>query len=49
MNMGSNLGGLISPALTPVIASMIGWEKLHFMLLHSTGSYRSSLMALDKT
>ena len=27
MNMGSNLGGLISPALTPVIASYIGWEK----------------------
>jgi MFS transporter, ACS family, glucarate transporter len=27
MNMGSNLGGLLSPALTPVIASMIGWEN----------------------
>jgi ACS family glucarate transporter-like MFS transporter len=27
MNMGSNLGGLISPALTPVIASWIGWEN----------------------
>jgi ACS family glucarate transporter-like MFS transporter len=27
MNMGSNLGGLISPALTPVIASLIGWEN----------------------
>jgi ACS family glucarate transporter-like MFS transporter len=27
MNMGSNIGGLISPALTPVIASMIGWEN----------------------
>ncbi len=27
MNMGSNLGGLISPALTPVIASIIGWEN----------------------
>jgi len=27
MNMGSNLGGLISPMLTPVIASHIGWEK----------------------
>jgi ACS family glucarate transporter-like MFS transporter len=26
MNMGSNLGGLISPALTPVLASIIGWE-----------------------
>ncbi len=27
MNMGSNLGGLISPALTPVLASWIGWEN----------------------
>ncbi len=27
MNMGSNVGGLISPALTPVIASIIGWEN----------------------
>ena len=27
MNMGSNLGGLLSPALTPVIASYIGWEN----------------------
>ena len=27
MNMGSNLGGLISPMLTPVIASLIGWEN----------------------
>jgi MFS transporter, ACS family, glucarate transporter len=27
MNMGSNLGGLVSPALTPVIASTIGWEN----------------------
>jgi ACS family glucarate transporter-like MFS transporter len=27
MNMGSNIGGLISPALTPVIASYIGWEN----------------------
>jgi len=24
---GSNIGGLISPALTPVIASLIGWEN----------------------
>ncbi len=31
MNMGSNIGGLISPALTPLIASVIGWENaLHF-------------------
>jgi MFS transporter, ACS family, glucarate transporter len=27
MNMGSNIGGLISPTLTPVIASLIGWEN----------------------
>ncbi len=27
MNMGSNIGGLISPALTPVLAASIGWEN----------------------
>ncbi|HVN57030.1 MAG TPA: MFS transporter [Bacteroidales bacterium] len=27
MNMGSNIGGLISPALTPIIAASIGWEN----------------------
>ena len=27
MNMGSNLGGLISPILTPWIAALIGWES----------------------
>jgi len=27
MNMGSNIGGLISPALTPVIAARAGWEN----------------------
>jgi ACS family glucarate transporter-like MFS transporter len=27
MNMGSNLGGLISPVLTPILAARIGWEK----------------------
>jgi ACS family glucarate transporter-like MFS transporter len=27
MNMGSNLGGLISPTLTPLMASFIGWEN----------------------
>ncbi|MHB1192204.1 MAG: MFS transporter [Longimicrobiales bacterium] len=26
MNMGSNLGGLVSPALTPLLAAWIGWE-----------------------
>jgi MFS transporter, ACS family, glucarate transporter len=27
MNMGSNIGGFISPALTPVLAVSIGWEN----------------------
>jgi len=27
MNTGSNVGGLISPALTPVLAESIGWEN----------------------
>ncbi len=27
MNMGSNLGGMLSPALTPIIASYLGWEN----------------------
>ena len=27
MNMGSNVGGFISPALTPVLAARLGWEK----------------------
>ncbi len=27
MNMGSNLGGLISPMLTPILAEKIGWEN----------------------
>lgn len=26
MNMGSNVGGFISPALTPVLAAHVGWE-----------------------
>jgi ACS family glucarate transporter-like MFS transporter len=26
MNTGCNIGGLISPALTPVLAASIGWE-----------------------
>jgi dipeptide/tripeptide permease len=26
MNMGSNIGGLISPALTPILAAKLGWE-----------------------
>ncbi len=30
MNMGCNIGGLVSPALTPVIAAAVGWE----MALH---------------
>jgi MFS transporter, ACS family, glucarate transporter len=27
MNMGSNLGGVVSPVLTPVLAEIIGWEN----------------------
>ena len=27
MNTGCNIGGLISPALTPVLAAAIGWEN----------------------
>ena len=27
MNMGSNIGGLVSPALTPVLAAFLGWES----------------------
>ena len=27
MNMGSNVGGFISPALTPWIAARVGWER----------------------
>jgi ACS family glucarate transporter-like MFS transporter len=40
MNMGSNIGGMISPALTPIIASILGWETaLHIAaFLAVTGS-----------
>jgi ACS family glucarate transporter-like MFS transporter len=27
MNLGSNVGGLISPALTPMLVAWIGWEN----------------------
>jgi ACS family glucarate transporter-like MFS transporter len=27
MNMGTNVGGLVSPALTPVLAAHFGWEN----------------------
>ena len=27
MNMGSNVGGFISPALTPLLAAHVGWGK----------------------
>jgi len=38
MNMGSNLGGLVSPALTPVLAAAIGWESaLHVASALSVG------------
>ena len=34
MNMGSNIGGLISPALTPLLAEWVGWEAaLHVAAL----------------
>jgi dipeptide/tripeptide permease len=26
MNAGSNVGGLVSPALTPALAAVVGWE-----------------------
>jgi ACS family glucarate transporter-like MFS transporter len=31
MNMGSNIGGLISPALTPILASLLGWKNALFV------------------
>lgn len=31
MNMGSNVGGLISPALTPALAARFGWERALFV------------------
>ncbi len=31
LNMGSNVGGLISPALTPVLAAHAGWENALFV------------------
>jgi ACS family glucarate transporter-like MFS transporter len=34
MNMGSNLGGLVSPVLTPLLAERIGWENA----LHIAGA-----------
>ncbi|MDR3772005.1 MAG: hypothetical protein P4L26_01585 [Terracidiphilus sp.] len=27
MNFGSNLGGMVSPALTPWLAGRIGWDS----------------------
>ena len=27
MNMGGNLGGFISPAVTPMLAAALGWER----------------------
>jgi ACS family glucarate transporter-like MFS transporter len=27
MNLGSNIGGLISPALTPILAAHLGWKS----------------------
>jgi MFS transporter, ACS family, glucarate transporter len=31
MNMGSNVGGLVSPWLTPVLAASLGWESALFV------------------
>lgn len=31
MNLGSNIGGLISPALTPILAAHLGWENAMFV------------------
>jgi ACS family glucarate transporter-like MFS transporter len=44
MNMGSNLGGLISPALTPVLASYMGWENA--LILAAAMSVLSAVMWL---
>jgi len=44
MNMGSNLGGLISPALTPVLASCMGWENA--LILAAAMSVLSAVMWL---
>ncbi|NJD20352.1 MAG: MFS transporter [Gemmatimonadetes bacterium] len=39
MNMGSNLGGLVSPALTPLLATWIGWEAaLHIAAARAGGA-----------
>ena len=35
MNMGSNIGGLLSPAITPILAAAIGWENA----LHLAASF----------
>jgi ACS family glucarate transporter-like MFS transporter len=31
MNMGSNIGGLISPALTPLLAAWMGWQNALYL------------------
>jgi ACS family glucarate transporter-like MFS transporter len=31
MNLGSNLGGLVSPALTPILAAHLGWKNALFV------------------
>jgi ACS family glucarate transporter-like MFS transporter len=47
MNMGSNLGGLVSPALTPVLAAHIGWENA--LLLAAAISVLGAVMWLGIT
>jgi ACS family glucarate transporter-like MFS transporter len=44
MNMGSNLGGLISPALTPVLAAQMGWENA--LLLAAALSFAGGMLWL---
>jgi ACS family glucarate transporter-like MFS transporter len=44
MNMGSNLGGFVSPALTPALATWMGWENA--LLLAAAVSVLAGLMWL---
>jgi len=44
MNMGSNVGGFISPALTPVLATQIGWNRA--LLVAATLSVVAAVMWL---
>jgi hypothetical protein len=44
MNLGSNVGGFISPALTPVLAAQIGWNRA--LLVAATLSVVAAVMWL---